>query len=73
MLVAMGAAANSTGAAWLPSLRKGRADWEQMLESLSALYVRGVEVDWRGFDPAGRPPQGGPANVSLPAGAALDS
>lgn len=38
---------------WLPSLRKGRGDWEQMLASLSQLYVRGVEIDWAGFD-AGR-------------------
>ncbi len=36
--------------AWLPSLRKGRGDWEQVLESLAGLYVRGVVVDWTGFD-----------------------
>lgn len=35
---------------WLPSLRDGRSDWEQILESLSALYVRGATVDWDGFD-----------------------
>jgi amino acid adenylation domain-containing protein len=35
---------------WLPSLRRGRSDWQQMLESLGTLYVRGVEVDWEGFD-----------------------
>ncbi|MEK7325473.1 MAG: hypothetical protein AAB217_09490, partial [Chloroflexota bacterium] len=35
---------------WLPSLRDGRSDWEQMLESLSALYVRGANVNWAGFD-----------------------
>ncbi len=35
---------------WLPSLRKGRDDWQQMLGSLQALYVHGVEVDWSGFD-----------------------
>lgn len=35
---------------WLPSLRKGRGDWQQMLESLAALYVHGAEVDWREFD-----------------------
>ena len=38
------------GVLWLPSLRPGRSDWEQMLESLGELYVRGVRVDWRGFD-----------------------
>ena len=35
---------------WLPSLRWGREDWQQMLESLGELYVRGVSVDWVGFD-----------------------
>jgi acyl transferase domain-containing protein len=35
---------------WLPSLRKERNAWEQMLESLAALYVHGVEVDWSKFD-----------------------
>ncbi|HWE52474.1 MAG TPA: SDR family NAD(P)-dependent oxidoreductase [Bryobacteraceae bacterium] len=35
---------------WLPSLRKERGDWQQMLASLAALYVRGAEVDWKGFD-----------------------
>jgi acyl transferase domain-containing protein/acyl carrier protein len=35
---------------WLPSLRPGQADWSQMLQSLAELYVRGVKVDWLGFD-----------------------
>lgn len=35
---------------WLPSLRSGRGDWEQMLEGLAALYMSGVTVDWVGFD-----------------------
>lgn len=35
---------------WLPSLRPGQGDWHQLLKSLSALYVRGVPVDWRAFD-----------------------
>src|ERR1051326_202658 len=35
---------------WLPSLRRGRSDWEQMLETLGRLYVEGVSVDWKGFD-----------------------
>jgi len=38
------------GDLWLPSLRQGQADWQQLLQSLGALYVRGVEVDWQGFD-----------------------
>ena len=33
----------------LPSLRAER-DWQQMLTSLGELYVRGVEIDWAGFD-----------------------
>ena len=35
---------------WLPSLKRGRADWQQMSESLATLYVQGVDVDWAGFD-----------------------
>jgi len=35
---------------WLPSLRPGHSDWQQMLQSLTELYVRGVPVDWSGFD-----------------------
>jgi myxalamid-type polyketide synthase MxaB len=35
---------------WLPSLRPGQADWQLLLYSLGELYVRGVKVDWQGFD-----------------------
>lgn len=35
---------------WLPSLYQGREDWQQILQSLGELYVRGVTVDWSGFD-----------------------
>ena len=38
------------GCLWLPSLRPGQDDWQQMLQSLAALYVRGVTVDWLSFD-----------------------
>ncbi|NER24036.1 MAG: SDR family NAD(P)-dependent oxidoreductase [Symploca sp. SIO1C2] len=34
----------------LPSLRPGQEDSQQMLQSLAQLYVRGVKVDWLGFD-----------------------
>ncbi len=37
-------------ALWVPSLRPGQDDWLTILGSLSALYVHGVQVDWRGFD-----------------------
>ncbi|NUO79482.1 type I polyketide synthase [candidate division KSB1 bacterium] len=36
-------------AIWLPSLRKGRDDWQQMLETLAGLYAQGVNVDWENF------------------------
>lgn len=42
---------------WLPSLRQGEQDWQQMLQSLGELYVYGVPVDWSAFDrdyPRGR-------------------
>jgi acyl transferase domain-containing protein len=32
----------------LPSLRRGRDDWRQMLETLRDLYLIGVPVDWAG-------------------------
>jgi len=35
---------------WLPSLRAQKSNWEQMLSSLGELYVRGVKVDWSGFE-----------------------
>jgi myxalamid-type polyketide synthase MxaB len=41
---------HADGALWLPSLRPNRTDWQQLLESLGELFVRGVAVDWQGFD-----------------------
>ena len=38
------------GQLWLPSLRAGRGDWLQMLESLQALYSAGADIDWAGVD-----------------------
>ncbi|NEP49203.1 MAG: SDR family NAD(P)-dependent oxidoreductase [Moorea sp. SIO3C2] len=35
---------------WLPSLRLGVDEWQQMLDSLGKLYVQGAQVDWLGFD-----------------------
>jgi malonyl CoA-acyl carrier protein transacylase/SAM-dependent methyltransferase len=37
------------GTKWLPSLREGFDDWQQMLESLAALYVAGVTPNWGAF------------------------
>jgi SAM-dependent methyltransferase len=35
---------------WLPSLRQDRNDWEQMLEDVATLYVKGVNIEWREFE-----------------------
>nr|AMB48441.1 polyketide synthase [Nostoc sp. CAVN2] len=35
---------------WLPSLRPGVKDWQQILNSLGQLYVQGIEVNWSEFD-----------------------
>ena len=35
---------------WLASLPADGSDWRQMLETLAALFVCGVAIDWRGFD-----------------------
>ncbi|MDM8521889.1 type I polyketide synthase [Desulfococcaceae bacterium HSG8] len=35
---------------YFPSLRPGKNDWEQMLESLGQLFVKGVSIDWAAFD-----------------------
>ncbi len=34
----------------LPSLREGRDDWNIMLRSLGEMFLRGVAVDFKGFD-----------------------
>ena len=35
---------------WIPSLRQGRDDEQQLLKSLANLFTSGVEVDWAGFE-----------------------
>jgi acyl transferase domain-containing protein len=60
-LLGLGRACLPERGGWLPSLRRGKPDSEQMLDSLAALYVQGVDVDWPGFD-AGR----GARRVPLP-------
>jgi len=35
---------------WLASLHPDRDDWQQLLTSLAQLYVRGVPLNWVGFD-----------------------
>jgi acyl transferase domain-containing protein/acyl carrier protein len=49
-LSTMGRACVTEPALWLASLRRGKDDWQQMLESLSMLYIHGCDIDWRGFD-----------------------
>ncbi len=50
-LLAMGARCIEEDAGiWLPSLRRGREDWRQVLDSLGTLYRAGATVDWIGFD-----------------------
>jgi malonyl CoA-acyl carrier protein transacylase/SAM-dependent methyltransferase len=44
------ACAADAEALWLGSVREGQGEWERMLEGVAGLYVRGVEVDWAGFD-----------------------
>jgi acyl transferase domain-containing protein len=39
-----------TKAVFLPSLIQKQDDWQVLLESLSSLYVRGVNINWTGFD-----------------------
>jgi acyl transferase domain-containing protein len=38
------------GSKWVASLRKGKGEREQMLESVGELYVEGVKVDWEGVE-----------------------
>ena len=56
---------------WLPSLRRNRTDWSDLLESLQRLYVGGADVDWLGFDRDYSPPAGGAANLSVSSPASL--
>ena len=35
---------------WLPSLRSGKDDWQQMLHSLGLLYAYGATINWSGFN-----------------------
>ncbi|MEY2833930.1 MAG: hypothetical protein RLZZ574_3189, partial [Cyanobacteriota bacterium] len=56
-LIGMGRSsiAVDTTSVWLPSLRPKKQDWQQVLQSLSSLYVRGIDINWqnvaRGLNP----------------------
>jgi acyl transferase domain-containing protein/NADPH:quinone reductase-like Zn-dependent oxidoreductase/NAD(P)-dependent dehydrogenase (short-subunit alcohol dehydrogenase family) len=47
-LLSLFGAGSPEGPKLIGSLRKGRDDWEQVLESASALFLAGAEIDWRG-------------------------
>ncbi|MGZ9235519.1 MAG: type I polyketide synthase, partial [Anaerolineales bacterium] len=34
----------------VPTLRQGKNDWTQILESLGKLFVHGLQINWNGFD-----------------------
>ncbi|KRB18224.1 type I polyketide synthase [Rhizobacter sp. Root16D2] len=60
-LLGLGRACLPERGTWLPSLRRGKDDLAQMLDSLGQLFAQGVEIDWAAFD-AGR----GARRVALP-------
>ncbi len=35
---------------WAASLRQSKPEWEQMLDSLGRIYLRGADIDWDGYD-----------------------
>jgi acyl transferase domain-containing protein/acyl carrier protein len=35
---------------WLPSLQPELTDWQTITESLTKLYLQGLNIDWQGFD-----------------------
>ena len=47
-LLSLFGAGSPEGPALIASLRKERDDWEQLLEGVSALFLAGAEIDWRG-------------------------
>lgn len=49
-MTASSTASNDSRLAWLPSLRLGRDDWFQILDSLGQMYTRGVRINWDAFD-----------------------
>ena len=57
---------------WLPSLRPGVDEWQQLLSSLGQLYVRGTKVDWLKFDQDYSREKVVLPNLSIPARTVLD-
>ncbi|MBP0027565.1 type I polyketide synthase [Roseofilum sp. Guam] len=50
ILLGMGSRCLADVGVWLPSLRPGVEEWQPMLSSLGQLYVKGITVNWSGFD-----------------------
>ena len=50
-LIALGqACVPAASLTWCPSLRRDRAEWLQILESLGELFLAGVPIDWAAVD-----------------------
>ena len=50
-LIAMGRRCIKAGKQlWIPSLRKGSADWQTVAAGVSSLYVHGISIDWNRWD-----------------------
>ncbi len=71
VLLGMGAECVSGDYEWLPSLRRDRPDWSDLLESLQRLYVDGADVSWAAFDSGPRATPRRAARVPVPQAAAL--
>jgi len=50
ILLGMSRPCLGTEVTYLPSLRSGRGNWLQMLESLRTLYLSGSDINWAGFE-----------------------
>jgi len=50
VLLGMSRSCLGTEVTYLPSLRPGRGNWLQMLESLRTLYLSGSDINWAGFE-----------------------
>ena len=73
VLLGMGAQCiPGSGPAWLPSLRRDRSDWSDLLESLQRLYVDGASVDWAAFDRGYSRISDCGAHLSVPPAPSLD-
>jgi acyl transferase domain-containing protein/NADPH:quinone reductase-like Zn-dependent oxidoreductase/NAD(P)-dependent dehydrogenase (short-subunit alcohol dehydrogenase family) len=54
LLPLAGAALTASPPRLIASLRRGKPDWQHVLEGLSAVYRAGAKVDWRGLSETGK-------------------